>query len=172
MVTARLSVNCRPFTIPPSRLDGLNAEYLHTRRSWLVIERLFACLDQLRWFDIRISKAQDEQRGVGLSNSFDERLLLIRAEGEAKESNFRPLRSHQEDSTSDAVYAEGLIAGILEDGGSSNLKVVIARNEKYGALHIERLSRRSTISVHRRRSGRTTVASSEERSSHGVRQGC
>ena len=48
-----------------------------------------------------------------------------------------PLRSHQEDSTSDTVSAEGLIASILEDGGLSNLKVVIARNEKYGTPHIE-----------------------------------
>jgi hypothetical protein len=65
-------------------------------------------------------------------------VLLIFAECVAKEGNFRPLRSHQQDSTSDTVYAEGLITSILEDGGPSNLKVVIARNEKYGAPHIER----------------------------------
>ncbi|MGB9418472.1 MAG: hypothetical protein WCB58_19315 [Acidobacteriaceae bacterium] len=63
--------------------------------------------------------------------------MLIYAEGEAEEGNFRPLRSHQQDSTSDTVYAEGLIASILEDSGPGNLKVVIARNEKYGAPHTE-----------------------------------
>jgi hypothetical protein len=65
--------------------------------------------------------------------------LLIHTEGEAKQGNFRPLRSHQEDSTRDTVYAEGLIASILEDYRPSNLKVVIARNEKYGAPHMEEI---------------------------------
>jgi hypothetical protein len=32
-----------------------------------------------------------------------------------------------------------LIASILEDSGPSNLKVVIARNEKYGAPHTEEI---------------------------------